>query len=983
MRIRLLTSVSILTIALVLTLSWDNAYGGVLSTELEDRLEAADSLEYVSALVFLSDQVLATDLTAMFKARSFSRQATHKLAIEKLQQHSEISQQGIRALLAEKAFSGEVTYFESYWIANAIRVDAIPSLIENLANRSDVEIVIENLPPEALWSPRSDPAAEDANETNGSGLTQGAVAIGADILWQEGITGEGTLIGSMDSGVDGFHPALSESYRGNNGYPARESWYDPVYHEDYPHYENEIGASSHHGTNTLGVMVGKDDNSGDTVGVAFGAQWIAAMVVDVPGANYLQAFQWFADPDGDPNTIDDVPDVISNSWGFRQNDLGCLDVFWTAIDNLEALGTVVVFACGNEGNSGKEGGAPYSLRNPANRATTPYNTFSVGALNVQADSIWPNSSRGPSDCDSVSIKPEVTAPGQGVRTTDINGAYAERTGTSFAAPHVAGAVALLRQINPNASVDTIKWALMSSATDLGEVGEDNTYGHGLINLPAARDLLPENLGINIYLSSVRPDSVQADTTVDVVVELKNSGAGTVDVWGRITNADPRITIVQDSASFGNLGMNEVADNSSTPFILHFAEDIPEGLLLSVDLRIGAGSGGYSKDVKVYFLIGAPLMRSAFTHVSDSLKFTVSNYATYGLAFGSAAADGGFGFRYPASDSNQVSDGITNLHYSVDIDFQVAADGNLHEVLSGLLGDIETVSRFHDGGAPEPLGIMIEQRTASCLTGSCGNYVIMEYLLTNIGDELLDDLRIGLYFDWDFPFGLYAGSKDRSGYDEDAHLGYMWHHNEADYRGTAVLSELGMTGFYGIWNSIHIYDGVSESEKYQFLSSPPTDPTDTLLYGFDRSYVISTGPYTLAPGESDVAAFAIIAASSLEALTTAATQARDFYRASTPVTEDDGLVLPDAFSLGQNYPNPFNPATNISFSIPRAGRVTLEIFNLLGRRVVTLLDQEMPVGAHQVRWEGVDSRGNTAASGLYFYRLRSADLTAVKKMLLLK
>jgi subtilisin family serine protease len=988
MRIRLLTACSILTVALVLTLSWDNAYGGMLSTELEDRLEAADSLEFVSVLLFLSDQVLATDLTAAFKARSFTRQATHKLAIEKLQQHAEYSQQGVRALLAEGAFSGEVVYFESYWIANAIRVDAIPTFIKSLSSRSDVEIIIENLPPEALWAPRPDDATELITATAGQGLSAGLVAIGADLLWQDEITGEGTLVGSMDSGVDGMHPGLSESYRGNNGYSAHESWYDPVYHEDYPHYESEVGASYRHGTNTLGIMVGKDDNSGDTVGVAFGAQWIAAMVVDVPGANYLQAFQWFADPDGDPNTIDDVPDVLSNSWGFRQENLGCLDVFWTAIDNLEALGTVVVFACGNEGDS------PYSLRNPANRATTPYNTFSVGALSP-TDSIWRNSSRGPSDCDSISIKPEVTAPGQDVRTTEINGGYTSRTGTSFAAPHVAGAVALLRQINPNASVDTIKWALMTSATDLGEAGEDNTYGHGLINLPAARDLLPENLGINIYLSAVQPDSVQPDTTVDVVVELKNSGEGTVDVWGRIINADPRITILQDSASFGNLGMNEVGDNGSTPFVLHFAGDIPEGLMLDVDLQIGAGGGGYLKNVKMYFLIGAPLVRSAFTHVGDSLRFTVSNYATYGLAVGSAATDGGIGFRYPASDSNslyecgllvardsnQVSDGISNLHYSVDIDFQVAAEGNLHEVSPGLLGDIETISRFHDGGAPNPLGITIEQRTASCLTGSCGNYVIMEYLLTNTGDELLDDLRIGLYFDWDFPFGLYAGSRDRSGFDQAAHLGYMWHQSEADYRGTAVLSDLGMTGFYAIHNSNYIYDGVSEEEKYYFLSSAPADSTGD--FNFDRSYCISTGPYNLAPGESDIAAFAIIGASSLEQLTTAAEQARDFYRAATPVVEDDAVVLPNAFGLEQNYPNPFNPATNISFSVPRAGRVTLEIFNLLGRRVITLVDQEMSAGVHQVRWEGVDSQGNAAASGLYFYRLRSADLTAVKKMLLLK
>ncbi|MFH2054858.1 MAG: S8 family serine peptidase, partial [bacterium] len=749
-----LTIISLLTIALILSLSAEPVFGGMLSSELEDKLTASGPDEFVSVLVFLNDQIDAAARTATFKLRSFSRQAWHAQAVERMQQKAEYSQQQLRAVLAEGVMNGEVGYFESYWIANAVQVDAVPAFIDGLGRRSDVEIVIENLPPEALWAPTSQSEAVTAGAATATEIGNGLNAIGADELWAQGITGSGTLIGSMDSGVDGGHPALSGSFRGNNGYTARESWFDPVFHEDYPHYESEIGVSFRHGTNTLGVMVGKDDATGDTTGVAFGAQWIAAMVVDVPGANYLQAFQWFADPDGDPNTIDDVPDVLSNSWGFRQENLGCLDVFWTAIDNLEALGTVVVFACGNEG------GPAYKLRNPANRATTPYNTFAVGALNANDPlyPIWGLSSRGPSDCDSTSIKPEVTAPGYSVRTTDINGSYTFSSGTSFSAPHVAGAVALLRQANPNASVDTIKWALMNSALDLGDLGEDNTYGYGLIDLPGALALLPENEEVNIYVSDVTPDSVVADTMVDVVVELANNGIGTVDVWGRITNADPRIVIVEDSSYFGELGGNETAANGANPFRLSFEEDIPQGSLLEVDFQINA-AGDYVKNVKLHFLIGAPLVRSTFTHISDSLEFSISNYATYGLAMGSAAADGGVGFIYPytgtdldsnslyqcgllvATDSNHVSDGITNLHYSVDIDFNVAADGNLVEVPSGLLGDVETVSRFEDSGAPHPLGITITQRSASCIDGVCANYVILEYTIKNSSAELLDNLRV--------------------------------------------------------------------------------------------------------------------------------------------------------------------------------------------------------------------------------------------------
>lgn len=173
-----------------------------------------------------------------------------------------------------------------------------------------------------------------------------------------------------------------------------------------------------------------------------------------------------------PGTVDDVPDVVNCSWGYRQEVISCLDIFWKAIDNLEALGTVVVFASGNEGPGAM------TLRNPANRATTPFNTFSVGSTDTLGVQISSFSSRGPSDCDSVSIKPEVAAPGHLVRTTEVNGNYILASGTSFAAPHVAGAVALLRQVNPNATVEEIKWALMSSAVDRGDPGEDNSFGWG-------------------------------------------------------------------------------------------------------------------------------------------------------------------------------------------------------------------------------------------------------------------------------------------------------------------------------------------------------------------------------------------------------------------------------------------------------------------------------------------------------------------------
>ncbi len=94
-------------------------------------------------------------------------------------------------------------------------------------------------------------------------------------------------------------------------------------------------------------------------------------------------------------------------------------------------------------------------------------------------------------------------------------------------------------------------------------------------------------------------------------------------------------------------------------------------------------------------------------------------------------------------------------------------------------------------------------------------------------------------------------------------------------------------------------------------------------------------------------------------------------------------LPADYSLAQNIPNPFNPQTSIEYSLPVASQVLLDIFNVNGQRVITMVDGYREAGRHEVTWRGVDSDGNPIASGLYFYRLEANGFTQTRKMLLLK
>lgn len=99
--------------------------------------------------------------------------------------------------------------------------------------------------------------------------------------------------------------------------------------------------------------------------------------------------------------------------------------------------------------------------------------------------------------------------------------------------------------------------------------------------------------------------------------------------------------------------------------------------------------------------------------------------------------------------------------------------------------------------------------------------------------------------------------------------------------------------------------------------------------------------------------------------------------------DEKQTLPSNFTLNQNYPNPFNMETEIGFSVPSRSFVTLEIYDLLGRKVNTLVSGNLEAGYYSATWDGTDRQGNPVSSGLYFYTLKSGEVKLSQKMVMLK
>ncbi len=998
------------------------SFAGNISPGLELRLAKMRSDEIQSCLLVMKSQANTAQLNYRLSLRAATRKERHQEILNVLRTEASSSQSGIIDYLQEKIAQGSVKEFKAFWITNSIFLRATKDEIEKVSSRNDVETVYENYPVTLV-----DPVSVEESSGDQTKNERCFSAIAVREAWSMGYNGQGRLVCSFDTGVDGDHEALSSNWRGNNGGPAEACWFHP-YGSDFP--QDKKG----HGTHTMGTMVGISED--DTIGVAFEAQWIAAAVIDQGAGisqtigDILAAFQWAVDPDGNPETVDDVPDVINNSWGIPPGcKPACDETFWTAIDNVENAGIVVIFAAGNEGPD------PASLRTPADRISSPLNCFSVGAIDAN-DPAYPVasfSSRGPSGCDNQTKKPEVCAPGVEVFSCYRDNQYRLMSGTSMAAPIVAGAVAILRQYNPDATVDEIKEALVQSATDLGPPGEDNSYGMGLINIKRALELLPRPDSPNLYFASfLVPDGdlLQPGDDANIIVNLGNSGRDLESVSAVLSTSDLLTQITSDSVHFGDIPKGEEISNASYPFQVNFDKNMPPGRKVNFILEVTADVPEYSCEFEFCLTVGSLPLYSLGNHDVGNFLLTVSNFGQYGLGDNSFNPLGGEGFVYPKDGSDllyeacfligkspdQVSDGARGDDGKTpEQDLEMLPGGELMLDTPGSVSDQEGFCMFSDLKARDPLGLKIIQKSYSYMDPANDDYLIFEYVIHNVNQGAVEDLYTGLFFDWDI--SLSSPEDDRVGFDSALSLCYQYDSESNLYASLVPLGTKPENELIGpssnlvtaIDNSLWLSDGFTEEEKYLFLSGQlATNPS---LGAKNWSQIASCGPFSLAAQESTVVAFAVVCGVSLAELRANVLSAEGKYRSISTSIDDgaDEMNLPEDFCLRQNYPNPFNPITSIPFELrvenqgSRVSRpsekndkflsrraeesppipVSLKIYNITGQAVKTVFEGQLPAGRYEMLWDGKDESGAEVASGIYLYRLKTGQGMVSRKMILLK
>lgn len=441
---------------------------------------------FVPVLIMLNEQadVEKVSMQSAQKLRSddFSaakvRQGVREAVVQELEKVSESTQKGLLSYLKSQQRKGNVKEFEPFYIVNMVYALARENTIKEIAARNEVKRI--HIDGEIYPIDDVDKTEEaELQAPSPSDIEWNIKHVNADDVWnQYNIDGTGVVVATIDGGVKWDHNALKHHYRGYNpstgSVDHSASWYDAWGGRSTPYDDSDS-----HGTHVMGTIVGQETSGGNAVGVAPGAKFIAVKGLGMSNntdSKLISAAQWMLKPGG---STANAPDVVNNSWG---GGPGVDNWLRNVINAWRAADIVPVFAAGNYDGYGE---APAgSISNPANYPEC----IAVAAINSSnRKASW--SCVGPSPYDSSLIKPEISAPGVSIRSSVGSGYESGWSGTSMAAPHITGVIALMRQANPNLTVSEIENILKNTATPLTDTRYRNSpnmgYGYGVVDALAA------------------------------------------------------------------------------------------------------------------------------------------------------------------------------------------------------------------------------------------------------------------------------------------------------------------------------------------------------------------------------------------------------------------------------------------------------------------------------------------------------------------
>lgn len=355
----------------------------------------------------------------------------------------------------------------------------------------------------------------------------------------------------------------------------------------------------------------------------------------------------------------------------------------------------------------------------------------------------------------------------------------------------------------------------------------------------------------------------------------------------------------------------------------------------------------------------------------------------------------------------------------------------YQMLWSVYNDADASTHTNPAGGSSPLGIEVQQTVWAyhSVSPALQRTVYIKYKFYNRGSNSISNFRVSFWADPD----LGGASDDLVGCDTVNQIFFAYNGTNSDSRygiqppawggkllAGLVVPSVGDTAYFdgrillnyrnlpmsAFCKYINGTDPRSSAQSFNYMQGLNANGTEYTYNGHatlfavsgdpvagtgdldftpsDRRFMMTCGPVSFLPGDSQQMVLAFAVGQGPDRLTSVTDLNYVLNNVQLPVgVAESKPQLPHCGALSQNYPNPFNLSTSIQFNLPRTAHASLDVFNITGQKVVTLVDERLTAGSHVVSWDGRNAAGKVAASGTYFYRLKSLDLVESRKMVLLK
>jgi len=845
--------------------------------------------------------------------------------------------------------------------------DEISTVIERLKKIKEIEWA------EPYYLSRTNYIPNDPNYSNQYSLSK----VNAAAAWDISKGSLDVIIGIVDTGVDWDHPDLAANIWINqkeaNGITGidddNNGFIDDIRGWDFGGLagtpdNNPMEDRADHGTHVAGIAGAVTNNNIGVASLGFNCKIMPVKVsqdnIRDENGHALISFGY----EGIVYAVDNGAKVINCSWGSYSYSNLAQEV----IDYASSNGTLVVAATGNEGIS--------EIIYPGK-----YN----GALSVG----YSNSTDKKDGSSNYGYDVDVFAPGASIYGTWMDNTYTYLSGSSMASPLVSALAALVFSKYPDLSPLQVAEIIRVNCDDIYSLNPTFPYllGAGRVNAYKALSNGVNSVSVRFndvtFTESGDGDGVfESGESVIVNLSLTNYLSATSNLSLSLYSNSAYAEI---PVSVKNIGSKISLENFQESFEIKLKENIPYNHEIRFRLEFTYGIFHGFQWTKA--IIINPLYA---THKAGKITLTFSSKGNLGFN-DYPNNQQGIGFLYNNSGNLLFEGGlmygnsstkVLSAVRSADTDFQSNSFTMQNPfVISspGNKADEQGFGIFNDSNSPASLGVQTQINTYQFSEAPNDNFVIIHYKFTNNSQTVINNFYAGLFFDWDIDESDY--NDNSTAFNSQDNYAYVYNTNGIPIEtkiGLSVLSSNNIN-FYGIHNNgddggIGVYNGFSDSEKWTTLTN---GLVKTSAGPYDISCVIADGPYNIDAGQTIDVAFSIAAADNPELLTNAINQSRTKFNEIITNVETE-IDLPLSFSLSQNFPNPFNPTTSIKYSLPEQQFVSLKIFDILGREVATLVNENKPAGNYEVNFDA-----SNLSSGVYFYQLRAGSFTETKKLILMK